>query len=360
MEKQTKIATAVPPLPKSGGNKSISTLLRVPFEPLTLLRPLRLFKSSLGLKVGVAAQPDPDFLVILVEGAGHQARLRAELGPHFKNLKNMVRGSNAPSTKTKKELKSILGLDDAALEQVVHGKKDGPLLPFYLELFQMFEGMYAQMYAKMASGVLTCPNCHGNVLDDMDAWWRKEKLSLQPDAYFFVDRLLKVILGAVSFQHLLSLESRLEIAKVHQLVDPACHPIGQWMELSRVALGLRHQWSLTAIDGFSSEDEGIALDGRMRKWRCGQELLPFGKAKLMIQAAPKGSGLDQALLVARTLALAIDVVQATAVGPEYPDRQAAQDTVARRFDQLLINLRLSVATFTTKDVCATRMSVTGL
>jgi hypothetical protein len=194
----------------------------------------------------------------------------------------------------------------------------------------------------------------------MEAWWRTEELSLQPDAYFFVDRLLKVILGAFSFQHLLSLESRLDAAKLCQLVEPAFHPIGQWMELSRAALGLRHQWNLTAVDGFAGEDEGIALDGRMRKWRSGQDLLPFGKAKLMIQAAPKRSGLEQALLVARTFALAIDVVQATAAGPGCPGRQAAQDVVARRFDQLLINLRLSVATFTAKSLHATTTSGTGL
>lgn len=31
-----------------------------------------------------------------------------------------------------------------------------------------------------ADDVVTCPNCYANVLDDIDAWWRKETLWLQP------------------------------------------------------------------------------------------------------------------------------------------------------------------------------------
>lgn len=158
-----------------------------------------------------------------------------------------------------------------------------------------------------------------------------------------MDRLLKAILGAVLFQHILALESSLDPNTLEKLIDPERHPIGQWMELARLAKGLDYDWQLTATPGFASAEEGTVQDGRLRKWRSGQDLLSFVKARKMIQGAEKEGQLKQALLAARTLAMVIDVVQSTAAGRDYPSRQHAQELVARRFKQLRENLWLSLS-----------------
>lgn len=324
-----------------GAGKTVAEALLVPFEQLRLRRQLPLFKNVLNTTPGVTGVPDADFLVILLEGAPHQTQLRSHLDADYKNLENMLRGLHAPSATTLKKLQSRLGVDDATMRGLVHGNKEGHLMPAYVQLFQMLEGLTILFYKWLGSSVLTCPCCKGNMLDDMNAWWRVQPLQLAPDAYGFVDRLLKTIVSAEYLMRFVEEPARFSVGMPEQLIAPAIHPIGQWMAMVRSDYGFDHLWQITTFAGVAEADEGSVPVHRIRKWRSGTDLLPLAKAHAMIVGAPQRMRLDRALIAARIFALAIDVVRAGAQGST-PTRSKAQLVVSLRFAQLKENLRLSI------------------
>lgn len=324
-----------------GSGRTLAEALLVPFESLTLRRQLPLFKNVLGMTPGVAGVPDADFLVILLQGASHQTQLRSVFDCDFKNLENMVRGLHTPSATTLKQLQLRFGADDATMQGLVHGNKKGHLMPAYVQLFQMVEGITGLVYSKLGSSVLTCLCCKGNMLDDMDAWWRDQPLQIDPEAYGFVDRLLKTIVGAESLMRFFEATAQFGVGMPEQLNAPAVHPIGQWMEMVRTEYGFDHLWQITTFDGVAEPGEGSVPENRLRKWRSGTDLLPLSKARSMIAGAPQRARLDHALIAARVFGLAIDVVRATAAGTT-PSRREAQQAVSLRFAQLKENLRLSL------------------
>lgn len=332
--------------PSGGGTKTLAEALLVPFEPLTLRRQLLLFKNVLNITPGVTGVPDADFLVILLEGAPHQTQLRSQLDTDYKNLENMLRGLHAPSATTLKQLQSRFGTDDVTMRGLVHGNKEGHLMPAYVELFQMLEGLTIQLYKWLGSSVLTCPCCTGNTLDDMHAWWRVQPLQLAPDAYSFVDRLLKTIVSAEGLMRFVEKSDQFDVGMPEQLIAPSIHPIGQWMEMVRSDYGFDHLWQITTFASVAEADEGSVPEHRIRKWRSGMDLLPLAKARAMIVGAPHRIRLDYALIAARIFALAIDVVRASADG-SVPARSEAQLAVSLRFAQLKENLRLSINVITT-------------
>lgn len=341
MENLSEIDLASLPLSKLR-EMTLSEVLMVPFSQLTLLRPLRLFKSALGLSPGVAAAPDPDFIVVLLQGAPHQSLLREQMEGNYKNLENTLRGLHVASATTAQHMQTILGVDAAMMQNLIHGNKDGHLMPQYVIMFQLIEGLFYQCFRMTASAVLTCKCCKGNVLADMDAWWARADLKLLPDAYTFVDRLLKVVVGAEALMGFFDSSSRPAPGVLEQIVSPETHPIGQWMELVRRHRGDEHLWQISMVDGIAQQGEGSVPKHRIAKWKSGQDLLPLAKARLMIRDIPHEASLDNSLLAARVFALAIDVVRSTAVSDGYPTRHEAQQVIAKRYAQLKINLRLSI------------------
>lgn len=322
-------------------------LLAVPFEAFTLLRPLKLFKSTLGLTPGVTAVPDSDFLVVMFEGVTHQEKLRAQAEDQFKNLVHMLRGAHRPSATTLNQLTSALGMDAELLASLVHGKQDGHLMPQYVCMFQMLEGLFFNVFKVLGSAVQRCPGCEGNMLADTDTWWGSAPLALAPDAYGFVDRLLKCVVGADALLGYTNSTARPLSGSLAIMVDPRTHPIGQWMDVVRFVRGDEELLQITVGDGIGQPGEGVAAPGRLAKWKCGVELLPMAKASLMIKDSPEAAGLRSSLLAARMFALAIDIVQSTAKGEGYPTRLAAQQVVAGRFKQVEANYRRSIEIFST-------------
>jgi hypothetical protein len=347
----TNIPSQLYEKPSGGGKKTVAEALLVPFKPLTLRRRLPLFKNVLNMTPGVTGVPDADFLVVLLEGAPHQTHLRSQLGADYKNLENMLRGLHVPSPTTLKQLQSCLGTDYATMLGLVHGNKEGHLMPAYVQVFQMLEGLMILVYKCLGASVLTCPCCKGNMLDDMHAWWRVQPLQLAPDAYGFVDRLLKAIVIAEGLMRFVEEPARFGLGMLEELIAPSIHPIGQWMEMVRSDYGFDHLWQITTFAGVAEADEGSVPEHRIRKWRSGMDLLPLGKARAMIVGAPQRIRLGHALIAARVFALATDVVRASADGSR-PTRSEAQLAVSLRFAQLKENLRLSLNVITTHGLSA--------
>ncbi|RYE65811.1 MAG: hypothetical protein EOO81_12235 [Oxalobacteraceae bacterium] len=262
----------------------------------------------------------------------------------FKNFENMVRGKNRATERTKHALRDKLGLDEATLGKFVHGRPDGPLSPAYLQLFAALEGMFLRMFGSATIGRAKCRCCGGDLLDDADPWWKAQQIQLEQGAYRFVDRLLKASLGGVLLMSILGQGQSIDLMCLHRLVAPNIHPIGQWIEMARSARGVNHDWELTVFRSRDGQSYGPVSDGRMRKWRSGQDLLPMGLALAMIEGTAAIARLKHALLAARTLALAIDVVQATAARSEALGRRPAQEVVAARLKHLEQHLWIGLGT----------------
>lgn len=325
-------------LSASPGEQPIFERLHVPFAPLTLQRPLALFGKALGLCPGVSGCPDPDFIVHVLEGAGHQQLLRHATTSQFRNLANFLRGAHAPTATSLRLMALALGIDEDALRSLAHDRPDGPLLPAYVSLFQALEGLFVRAYRGVTVGKLMCP-CGGDLLADAHVWWTAQPLTLAPGAAAFVDRLLGALLGGVFLLEIAAKitqtqAAHLDRARLHQLANCRRHPIGNWIEMARLGRGVRHDWELL---------NATELDGRMRKWRSGQGLLPLAKAHAMLAGAPDEAVLLRAMLAARTLSLAIDVVQATSLTASKPSRALAQQIVAERIHQLDRHLQLGGA-----------------
>lgn len=318
----------------------LAELLIVPFAPLTLKRPLKLFGSALGLVPGVAAVPDPDFIVILLDGAAHQRSLRALVGQQFKNLEHVLRGLHKPSPTTSRQVQAALGLDAAALQALVHGNKTGHLMPQYVAMFQLMEGLFFHLFKLLSSSVVSCAHCNANMLDDTAAWWRDAPVDLAPDAYGFVERLLKAVVGGDVLLGLFNSPSRPAPGVLDQLCSPDIHPIGQWMEQVRRQRKLASLWQLAMLGPMAQAGQDGIGEQRFAKWKSGQDLLPMDTARLMIKGIDHESKLKHGLMAARVFALAVDVVRATAQAA--PTRAVAQMVVAQRFAKLKDNLRLSL------------------
>jgi len=339
MEKSNHLSSASFPL-----NRELPFFqaLQVSFEPFTLHRPLKLFGAALGLPVGTVATPDADFFVQLVEGIGYQQLLRYATGRHYKNFENFVRKRNRTTPTTKRILMAKLGVDEPTLDLLAHGRPNGPLLPEGAEIFAALEGVFIRLYGSATIDRVPCRCCGADLLDDADAWWKAQPLQLEVGAYRFIDRLLKATVGAIALMSIVNLEPRIDLACVRRLSAPDCHPIGHWIDMVRSARGVAHDWELTVGRDATGAPFGPETDGRIRKWRCGQDLLPKLKALAMMSGAADTETLKQALLAARTLALAIDIVQSAADQPSAPGRELAQKLVDARLAQIVSNLRVGL------------------
>jgi len=314
------------------------------FTPITLRRPLLHFHQVLGVQPGLAGAPNPDFLVYLLEGMGHQEQLRKTARKQFKNFENFVRGAHVPAATTWTLLLQTLQVDEPTLRSFAHGSKNGPLVPMYVALFELLERTFVQSFRASTLGKVYCRCCGADMLNDATVWWQEQQPRVAADAATFVDRLLTAVLGGVLLVEGIGRWlgwSCLASAELIKLAAPCHHPMGHWMTMVRSHRGLRHDWELTVASELASP--GPAVEGRLRKWRCGQGLLPMDKALLMIARAPDKTKLKHALFAARTLSLAIDVVQAAAETSVRPDRETAQTIVNARLQQLHTHFQLARA-----------------
>jgi hypothetical protein len=314
----------------------VAEALHVQHAPIKLERPLKLFNGALGVRPGISEYPDPEFVLHILEGAGHQQVIRRHAGSQFKNLENFLRRSHATSPTTWKLIQQALKLDEESsdvLRTLAHGHADGPLLPAYITMARALEGVFLRTYRFATVGIFICECCGTDKLDNARIWWPKQIIPLEPDASAFVDRLLSMLVGGTVLYEKFGAAESMGSAMLDTLAMPDTHPIGNWMTAVRIARGLQKDLQLLP--------EPVA-DGRLRKWRSGQDLMPLGIALYMIRGAPSPTRLKHALLAARTLALAIDVVQAAASTTNRPTRRAAQEVVSARLKQLLRHFELGV------------------
>lgn len=313
------------------------------FEPITIRRPMKLFKGVLGLKPMVSASPDPDFLCYLLTGSSHQSVLRTITGEQYKNLENLLRGKGKSSATTIKLLESKLGIDN--LPSLAHGKSDGHLFPEVLALFQLFEFIYYIFTAAIFKVPVPCAHCGNDLNDDVDHFWAHEAFSIENSEYRFVERLLTAVLGGSLLNERLkslSKETGLGLTAL-DMGEPTHHPIGNWLYAVSRSYGCETLADLPIrLPVDENKPDQMFSSARIRKWASGQEILSMELAEKMIKHSPDEDTLRLLLIVARTLALAVDVVMASTKSEV--SKKVAQQTVYRRLLELRTKVRLVVHT----------------
>lgn len=324
----------------------VASLARIPAQPLlTLRRPMKLFKSTLGLVPGVAAPPDPDFLVRLhTDYDSHQEWLRAELGAHYPNFYNAVRGRHIRDT-TKRALSNDKGLSVPELEAFIKRIAPGGQLAQASEWEHLAPGIPmallalhsipAQLHKLLMSRPLPCPRCGTNVLQDIHLWWAQRAPGLAEGDRQFVDELLTTLVYLELISRLQSGGPELEL---NALVDVRVHPIGVWLKRLCSAAGL-HSLSQLVEDAPDKYQ-------RLKKWSSGTDLPSVKKAQDLYhvlplrEAAALGERLTAELHTCRTLALVIDFIEA-ASSPQLSRKQVLA-LIPARLEAIRNNLALGL------------------
>lgn len=313
----------------------------VPFEPVTLQRPMRAFSKVLGLTPGVAAPPDPEFLTYLLTGRpSHTAILRNALGNHFKSFENHLRRRHETSATTLKALSQAIDVPLEELGSWAHGQQDGPLLPGLQKWFQVLEGIPLQLATSALSANVPCPQCGHNVLEDIDAWWTKQALVLAAPEYRFVERVLRAAEGGMTILALLNVltGSLQPEEKLSQFAHPRRHPMGHWLNAVQQACGCKSLSDLSVrMELTGGRDWSPA---RMKKWSSGQDFIPTEAVEAIAAATGRAKYFDLLHVMARTLTFALEFIVASAQGDVPPVRKQALQVVHDRLVRLEENIAI--------------------
>lgn len=327
-------------------DKTIGELLQVPFQPVTVLRPLGPYGRMLDLEPGVPQSPDPEFLVRLLTGhASHQAQVRHEAGAQYKNLENLVRGKHKSSPTTKAVLASELGLSIDVLDKLDGSAPEGPLLPDMLSLFRLIEGLPTLVTSRLLDRNVPCRCCGHNLLGDKDHWWSKHAPGIGVAEYEFAERLLNAITGASLIERFLGAfqtTPEVYLGCMACLAKPSKHPIGHWLAEAQAALNRDSLADLAIELELNKKTTARFSYGRMKKWSAGQDVMPVGAGEMIAEACGQAKAGQRRLTAARAIALVIDFVAATL--PTDTSHQAARTIVHQRLGQLSQNLQISLAT----------------
>lgn len=324
-------------------DKSVLEPFSIPFEPVTIRREMKTFRTHLGLRPGVPAAPDPEFIARLVSGErGTAAMFRKQVGEQFKNFENFIRGRHEPTPTTRKLMADACGHKPDDLDVLKHGNKDGPLLPMLVSGFQIFEGFPGQCMTAVMQTEIPCPCCGRNVLDDIDLFWEGSGLALCKPEYDFAERLLNAIVGGYGiydvFRRLLFPE-RLALT---QLAAPKRRPIGHWLDELRADLGADDLADLATKMQISHGGDLSFTHKRMGKWSCENDLIPPDALAALLSVTSDPTYFRIRHIAARTLSMVVDFILAAVDEPDEPSRDEIQEVVHRRLERLGDNVSLAL------------------
>lgn len=315
--------------------------LVLPFDPLTLRRPMRLFPTALGLPVGEAAVPGDDFLANLIFGRPtFLALVRALFGDDFKNFQNYAHGRVRTTPATLGRLLAKVEGSQQVLDQLSAGFPKGAPAAAIGMTVRIAEGFAVQIMRVLLSRSLKCPNCGHELISRPAQWWASQSsCSLAEPEWRFVDRIL---LGMM-FTELVPLIGKdwpVKEAAVREIADlcaEGAHPFRHWLQIAQRA------WQATSLASLAVR---AAMPGNYPAetlHRCGRgEMLTLDTINdLTSRLRTDKDRIAKRGLQARALAFAIDFIVAAdraevPIGPS-----GAQALVQERFLQLYQDLRYS-------------------
>lgn len=354
MEKLAIISSSQRP----AGNHTAEALLIRPFSQITIQRPLRHFDKALALTPGVAGEPSPEILTRILTGYNsHQAVLRQHLGDaNFRNFENLVRRKNEPTPKT---LNLLSGLFDSSPEEIrtwIHGQKQGPVMPLYLQLMQRVEGFTSMLYEKATAGIIPCPCCGKNILNSTDAFWHgQESICLNEPEYLFVERCLAALMGwrflRLSVRSLLGMHDHSSHSRCFSPLnsdplDPEQYPVGNWLKAVRVEFrcsdNLELEKRLASLPSDRSPVHPV-IQSRLNKWACGDDPIDLEVGQSIAQTLHNSSDLKYGLIEANVIAFLQEFIGAAAIGSRSPRKEDVRLILYQRAEQFASNVRMKMA-----------------
>ena len=314
------------------------------FAPITLFRPMQIFRTSLGssTSIGTSFLPDHDFLVrIVTDYRSHQAMLRTEADDNFKNLENLLRGRHQLSQKTLLSLSQRLNVAPEELVTWVHGQDDGPLAPKLLGFFALLETIPGAVTSEALATAVLCNCCGGNMLDDRDVFWGRQPVLYCSAEYEFAERLLRATVGAVSIMRSIAgiVGETFSWEELCSLAHPSKYPTSHWFELVQQHYHVSSLSELSVKMQLMSASECWVSYGRLKKWSSGQDLMPVVVAKALTKGTSEPTRLWLSFMLARAITFIIDFLcSATSTKPT---RLQVQEIVYCRLNALVQNLRLA-------------------
>lgn len=316
------------------------------FAPITLYRPLQVFKTSFApsKSIGTSFLPDHDFLVrIVTDYRSHQAMLRTEANDNYKNLENLLRGRHQLSDKTMSSLSVRLNVAPEELVTWVHGQEDGPLAPKLLELFALLETIPGAVSSQALATAVLCKCCGGNMLDDRNVFWESQPVSYDSPEYEFAERLLRATVGSVSIIKSIAgiIGETFSWDELCSLAHPAKYPTSHWFELVQTHYHVSSLAELSVKMQLMSASECRVPYERLKKWSSGQDLMPVAVAKALTKGTSEPNRLWIRFMLARTITFIIDFLCSAA--STKPTRLEVQEIVYCRIRALVQNLCLASA-----------------
>jgi len=324
------------------------------FWPVKLKRRMRLYRDAIGLVVGHAVPPDPDFLFkILTSHSSHQAMLRAGLKPGYKSLENYLRRKKPVSPATLMRLAAESGIAPEQLQAAAHGSKTGPLWPELQYTLWWIENIGAGTFSAATSTPVLCPHCSANVIEDVDPWWNALNTTygfqLGRPEYRFAERLLCAMAGWITLQFFLAsigsnpqAEPRLGESLL-TLANPSKHPFGSWLaEVMAARNCTTLNELLLASPIIDEESDGLSRQ-RLKAWSSGHDLIPFSIGENLLHGLPNSAELLLQFRLARCLAFVQDFIAATAVSAGTMPKHVERRVVFDRLGCLFLNAELSLA-----------------
>lgn len=310
------------------------------FEPITLLRPMRLFKKKLGLTPHVPGVPTLDFLIEAAVGSTSTVIVRKVLGNEYKNYEHATRGRHQASATTRANIQSKLAAFSWLFPASQALDLSVPLAPALLALMENIEAQFRHVLHQSKLDGRICPHCQNRVVPDPAAWWGPTGLNLDAPAYRFVDRLL---CGLVAWESIgdrllrcfdIKSESKNAVAR---LLAAERGPLSLWFR-DYTAAAKAH--NLTALHAqleskgvLGSKDKAISYD-LLSHWSSTRHLIPVAAAHRLLAAIDDPGSLKRRLFIARHCELVCDLVRSTAAGSAGPTLATVRAVVLRRFEFL--------------------------
>lgn len=324
------------PLVENPSGLTLASLFCAPFDPVTIQRPMKTFGSVVGLKPGVTAAPNPEFIACLLTGERSTTTLvRKQAGDQFKNLENFVRQNHQATTTTLKRLSDLMGVSTDEISSWVHGRKDGPLLPFLADVFGVLEGVPRKLMSFLVDVDVVCPCCGHDQMNDRDFFWSRAGFAVSEPEYNFVERLLNALVGAYTIHGILKsfftpAASPPPLATVAELDR---HPIGHWLNEVAIDLGASSLSDLARVLQLRRHEVNTFTHERLRKWSCGADQMPTASMEFLLAQTSDPVHLRIRLIAARTVASLIEFLTAAA-----DDQDGLHDEVQKAVHQRICQL----------------------
>jgi hypothetical protein len=312
-----------------GPDRTLAEIFVIPYEPITLARPMTLFPTTLGLKPRVASIPSSNYLADLLFGhRSVQAFLRRSLGDvNFRNLRNYALGRKTTEA-TRARLLGLLGSQETLELVAEHFRQPEQSAP--TQLLQMGEGALLLLVTGLLGIGAICSHCGKNMVTPAELWWSEQPCVLAAPEYRFLERLLYVPAGLAHTPALLGGNSP-SPTNLRSLSAPDQLPFQHWLGVIKKSYSSPDLSHLAVRAGMEPQ-----MTGTLYRINAG-EMLTDAHIHAITEQLRDSKRVERVRKqgrVARRIAFAVDFLRAAHAGEQELELVQAQKIVHDRLSQL--------------------------